>query len=504
MIVEGKDVHATVREDVDVCIIGSGAGGALAALELSRRGLSVVVLEEGGAYFRKDFTGGVKDAMNRMYRNQGADLTTGWPAVMVPSGSCLGGTTVVNMGTSFRAPDPVLQAWSDQGLEDYGPEEMSSYYDRVEDLMSIREVKPEVMGRGGEIIAEGAEKLGLHPKPLRRNVSDACRGCGNCSYGCTEDAKQSMAVNVIPEAESNGAKFYCDTRATMLVHDKEKVCGVHGKVLDRETREFRHNVDISARVVVLSAGAFHTPAFLLYNDMCNRSGQVGKNLKLHLCGRATGIFDEVIDSHKGVCQNLYIDDYYDQGIMLEATFTSPASQLLGIIGNGQHFWDLVRQYRYMASLGLMISEKGSGKVKADSKGQPEIYFSVEQEDAETLHQAMIIADRILFMAGAKKVINANFAAPEVNSITELDKLAREKTRPADFMIMAFHPQGTCRMGTNPKKSVVAPTGECHDLANLYIADASIFPTSLGVNPQETIWAMTLKVTEALARNVFQK
>jgi len=504
MIVEGKDVHSTVREDVDVCIIGSGAGGSLVALELVRKGLSVVVLEEGGAYFKKDFSGRVKDAMNKMYRNQGADLSTGWPAVMVPSGRCLGGTTVVNMGTSFRAPDHVLQSWVDDGLDGYGPSDMAPYYDRVEELMSIREVKPEVMGRGGEVIAEGAKKLGLHPKPIRRNVSDACRGCGNCSYGCTEDAKQSMVVKVIPEADSLGAKFYCDVRATMIVHDKDKVCGVHGKVLDRETGEFRHNVDISARVVVLSGGALSTPAFLLYNGMCNRSGQVGKNLKLHLCGRTTGIFDEVIDSHKGVCQNLYIDDYIDQGIMLEATFTSPASQLVGITGNGQEFWDRIRQYRHMASLGLMISEKGKGKIKADSKGQPEIYFSVEPEDADVLHEAMIIADRILFMAGAKKVINANFAVPEVNDMKELDKLAREKTKASDFMLMAFHPQGTCRMGVKPKKSVVGPTGESHDLKNFYIADASIFPTSLGVNPQETIWAMSLKVAESLARDAFDK
>lgn len=503
MIVEGKDIRSAVREDVDVCIIGSGAGGSTVAGELAGRGLSVVVLEEGGAYFKKDFTGRVKDSFAKLYRNQGTDASTGVPAVIVPTGKCLGGTTVINMGTCFRAPDTVLQDWARMGLQDYGPDKMAPYYDRVEEEMSIQEVKPEVMGRAGELIAEGALKLGLHPRPIRRNVSDDCKGCGNCAYGCTEDAKLSMIVNAIPRAEKAGVVFYCDARAEVLVHDGEKITGVHGRVLDRETGAFLHNLDIAARVVVLSAGALHTPALLLNNGIGNKSGQVGKNLKLHLCTRAMGIFDEVVNANKGVCQNLYIDDYQDQGIMLEATFSGPAIQLAGTIGQGKKLWELCKKYKHMAAIGIMISEKRSGRVRADGKGNPVLTFQVSQEDAETMHKAMIISDRILFAAGANKVVNLNFATPEVNAITELDALAREKTKASDFVMMAFHPQCSCRMGVNPKKSVVGPGGESHDLKNLYIADASVFPTSLGVNPQETVWALSIRTAQAIAQNVFQ-
>lgn len=504
MIIEGKDIHSGVREEVDVCIIGSGAGGAMAAKILAERGLSVVVLEEGGAYFRKDFTGRIKDSMATMYRNQGADATTNMPVVAVPTGKCLGGTTVINMGTCFRAPDHVLRSWEESGLEGYGPEGMAPYYDLIEEEMSIQPVKPEQMGRGGEIIAEGAKKLGLHPRPLRRNVSDDCKGCGNCAYGCLEDAKQSMIVKVIPAADKAGAKFYCDTRANLILHDGEKVTGVTARVMDRETGAFLYNADIWAKVVVLAAGALHTPALLLKNGIANRSGQVGKHLKLHLCARTVGIFDELIDSHRGVCQNLYIDDYLDQGIMLEATFTGPASQLVGLIGIGAELWDLCKDYRHMASLGIMISEKGEGRVRSDGEGNPIMTFDITKEDAETLYKAMIYADRILFMAGAKKVVNGNFKFPVVENMTELDKILREKTRIQDFMILAFHPQGSCRMGANKKKSVVGPDGQTHDLKNLFIADASIFPTSLGVNPQQTIWALAHRVAENIAKNVFDK
>jgi len=504
MIIEGKDVHSTVREDVDVCIIGTGAGGATVARELARAGLSVVALEEGGAYFTRDFTGRIKDGFKRMYRNQGMDATTGIPSIVVPSGKCLGGTTVVNMGTCFRTPDAVLKKWVDEGLTDYEPARMAPYFDRVEEEMSVQPVKPEVMGRNGELVAEGAKRLGLHPHPIRRNVSDACKGCGNCAYGCTESAKQSMILNAIPEADKLGVKFYTDTRALDLVYDKEKITGVHGHVLDRETGAYRHGVDISAKVVVLAAGALHTPALLLKNGLCNRSGKVGKNLKLHLCVRTLGIFDEIVDSHHGVCQNLYIDDYLDQGIMLEATFTGPASQFVGLIGVGKELWDLTKLYRHMASIGIMISEQSSGRVRADDDANPFMTFAMGQEDAETLFKAMIISDRILFAAGAKMVVNGNFAVPRIMSAKDLDSLAREKTKPSDFLLAAFHPQCTCPMGVNPKKSVVSPTGLCHDLKNLYIADASIFPTSLGVNPQETIWALSTRIAEGIAKNVFDK
>ena len=502
MIVSGKDILGSVREDVDVCIIGSGAGGATAARELAQLGLRVVVLEEGPVVSSKDFVGSnIKEAFKHLYRNTGADTTTGIPSILVASGKCLGGTTVVNMGTCFRAPDRILNGWKEQGLTEYGPEGLAPLYDEVEEEMSVQPVKPEVMGRGGQIIAEGATKLGLHPRPIRRNVNNNCHGCGNCAYGCEQDAKQSMILNAIPDAVKAGAVFYCDTRAETLVHDGERITGVHGRVVTEDGCAF-HPVDIAAKAVIMSAGALHTPSLMRKNGV--GGNQVGRNLKLHLCFRTIGIFDEIIDSFHGVCQNLFIDDYVDQGIMLESTFTGPASQMPGIVGVGKDLWDIAKNYRHMASVGIMISEKGTGRVRADGEGNPIMTFSVTKGDAETLHKAMIIADRILFMAGAKRVINGNFEVPTVEKMADLDVIARKQSKASDFLMMAFHPQGSCRMGVNPKKSVVGPDGQCHQMKNLYLADASIFPTSLGVNPQETIWALTKKISRGIARDVFGK
>jgi choline dehydrogenase-like flavoprotein len=500
-IIEGREIRSTVREDADVCIIGSGAGGAVMAKELAEAGARVVVLEEGGYYTRKDFGISIKDAFLRFYRNQGMDTAFGIPSVIVPTGKCLGGTTVVNMGTCFRAPARILKQWEDMGVEGYSESELAPYYEKVESLMSVQPVKDEVMGRGGQIIAEGARKLGLRPEPIRRNVNDECKGCGNCSYGCREDAKQAMHLNYIPWAVEAGARFYCDTRAEMFLHDEHRISGVHGSVRDRKTGAFRHHADISAEVVVLAAGALGSPVLLLQNKIANRSGQVGKNLKMHLCARAIGVFDELIESHRGVCQNLYIADYIEQGIMLEATFTGPASEFPGLAGFDRELWHLAREYRRMASIGIMISESSTGRVRPDPSGNPIISYNTNQEDSNTLKKAALISARILFAAGAKKVYITCSAMPAINSVAEVEEYQDVRIRPGDWLIMAFHPMCTTRMGPHRKSSVVDSHLESHDLRNLFIADAGVFPSSLGVNPQETIWALATKCAEYIARNV---
>ena len=501
-IIEGKDIKSAVREETQVCIIGSGAGGAMVARKLAEHSVRVIVLEEGGVYNSKNYPKTPREVIMKMYRNLGMDATIGIPSIIVPTGKCLGGTTVINMGTCFRVPDWIYQKWQEMGIEGWSKAELDPYYDIVEKIMSVQPVKPEVMGGNGEIIAEGARKLGLHPKPIRRNVNDNCKGCDNCSYGCREDAKQAMHLNCIPYAVERGVKFYCDTKAEIILNDGERVIGVQGSIRDRETGAFRHHIDIACDVVVLCAGALNTPVLLLKNKIANSSGQVGKNLKIHLCGRASGIFEQYIDGHHGVGQCLYIDDYAEElGIMLEATFTGPASEFPGYPGFGAEFCQLVKEYRKTATVGVMVSDTSSGRVTVGIDGEPMMTYNMNQKDADTLKKAMLISARILFAAGAKKVLTTTSVFPIINSLAEVEKFQDIKVSPSHFLLMAFHPMGTCRMGADAKKSVVNLNLEAWDLKNLFIADASVFPTSLGVNPQETIWAFAYRCAEHIVNNV---
>ena len=245
-IIEGKDIHASVREDVDVCIIGSGAGGAVMAKELAQKGARVIVLEEGGFYNKDNYPKTIRECFLKLYRNHGMDTTMGIPAIIVPTGKCLGGTTVINMGTCFRLPSSTHKKWEEMGVAGWSETDLSPYYDQVEKIMSVREIQPDVMGKNGEIIAEGARRMGLHPRPLKHNINEHCKGCGNCSYGCHEDAKQAMTLNYIPQAVNLGAKFFCDSKGEFILNDEKRVMGVRGSVRDRETGIFRHHIEIAA------------------------------------------------------------------------------------------------------------------------------------------------------------------------------------------------------------------------------------------------------------------
>jgi choline dehydrogenase-like flavoprotein len=500
-VIEGKDLKGSVREEVDVCVIGSGAGGAVMAKELAEKGAKVLVLEEGGAFFKDTYPKTIKDCFMKLYRNQGMDSTVGIPAVIVPTGKCLGGTTVINMGTCFRLPPTTHKKWEDLGIKGYSAEDLAPYYDQVEKLMSIHQIPANVMGKNAEMIAEGARRMGLHPKPLNHNINENCKGCGTCSYGCREDAKQAMTLNFIPWAIKHGAKFYCDCKAEHILHDQGRVLGVQGSVRDRDTGMFRHHIEIAADLVILAAGAVNTPVILLKNNICNASGEVGKNLKLHLCGRVIGFFDEIIDGHHGVGQSLGVDDFKELGIMLEATFTGPASELPGFPGFGKEFWDLAKDFRKIVSLGVMVSDTSKGKVTVGVDGEAMMTYNMNQADTETIRKSMLISARILFAAGAKKVITSTSCFPIINSPTDVERFSDKKVHPGDFNTMAFHPMGTCCMGTQKKKSVVDLNLESWEIKNLFITDASVFPTSLGVNPQETIWAFAEKCATHISKNV---
>ncbi len=499
-IIEGKTIKGTVRERCDVCVIGSGAGGAVIAKELASAGLKVIVLEEGGNYFSKDYPQTPIECFMKMYRNQGMDTTIGIPTVLVPTGRCLGGTTVINMGTCFRLPAATHKKWEELGVKGWSAKDLAPYYDQVEEVMNVRPISPEVMGKNGEIVAEGAKRLGLHPMPILRNVNDRCKGCCTCTCGCREDAKEAMTLNYIPRAVELGAKIYCDAKAEVIIHDKERVLGVRGSFRDRETGIFRHLIEISTDLVVVAAGALNTPVLLLKSDICNSSGQVGKNLKLHLCGRVLGVFDQFIDGHHGVGQSLYIDDYADLGIMLEPTFTAPATEFPGMLGFGKELWGHLKEFRKLASIGTMVSDTSTGKVTVGVDGDPMMTYNINQRDADALKKAALISARILFAAGAKKVLTTTSCFPEINSLLEVEKYQDLKVDASQFLLMAFHPMGTCRMGAEPKKSVVNLNLESWDLQNLFIADASVFPSSLGVNPQETIWAFATRCAEHIIKN----
>ncbi len=484
MIIQSRELSTDVSEKVDVCVIGSGAGGAVMAKELSEGGHSVVVLEEGGYFTRKDFNQKTLDMFALMYRDFGFTAAIGMPPILIPTGRCVGGTTVVNSGTCFRAPDYILKKW---GLEGLSSEDLRPSFERVEKIINVAPVSLEVIGKNALVFKRGTEALGLKGAPIPRNTRD-CRGCGVCAYGCPSDAKQAMHLTYLPLASQLGAKIYANCRAQRILTEQRKVKGVEGVFLDQRTNKKTYKMKVEARMVILAANALYSPALLLRNKMANSSGQVGKNLRIHPATRVGALFDEEIEGWKGVPQSYYVDEYFEEGIMLEGIFAPPSFGATNLPFLGKRQKELMKDYRHLAAFGLMISDTSRGRVRIDRKGRPLITYRMNREDVRKMVKGVAIISEIFFEAGAKKVFPFLPDLPEISSREEVDKIRKRKAKATDFGMMAFHPMGTCRMGKNPKKSVVNSYCESHDVANLFVCDGSVFPSSLGVNPQLSIMA----------------
>lgn len=504
MIHDTSNLPEKIQIETDVCIIGSGAGGAVTASVLAESGRRVVVIEEGGHYTRKDFNGDVLDMSRLMYRRMGATTTFGNIPIPLPLGATVGGTTTINSGTMFKTPPKVLKEWEwTYGVVDVSPERMAPYFDKVEEMLDVQPVREEILGQNSKMIRQGAEILGLSHGPLRRNANKNCSGCGVCCFGCPTDGKLPMHLTYIPRAVKFGADIYPNCRATRIVTQGRRVLGVKGVFNKPNSAGQIPTIEVRAKVTVLSAGAIHTPSFLLSQKLCNSSGQVGLNLTIHPAARVGAMFDEPIYGWRGVPQGYYVDEYAGEGIMLEGAHGPPSLMAVSVPGIGREFKEHVSELTNYADFGVMVSDTGRGRVRTRGKsGLPIMFYNLSNEDARRMVKGMALVAAIFLAAGAGEVMPGVWKFPEIRTMKDIQKFRETKIGPADIEAGAFHPLGTCRMGENPQRNVLDSYLKTHDLDNLYIIDGSPFPSSLGVNPQETIMAFAHRSAEHIANTEF--
>lgn len=497
MIYGLEDVDTHVRRTADVVIVGSGAGGGPVARELSGAGYSVVVLEEGAYFTREDFNLDPVDSLVKMYRDAGQTMTLGVPSILLPLGKTVGGTTTINSGTALRILKPILRKWQVvHGLRDLTEEELNLIYAHLEEYLYVKRADPEVAGKVAQTFLRGAEKLGLSSGWLPRNAKD-CEGYGSCVFGCPNDSKQSVNVTFIPDAVANGADVYTCCRVERIKVEDGRAVGVIGSFVDPLTGKRKKNrVDIDARVVVLAAGAVYTPYLLLRQGICNSSGQVGKNLEIHPAVQTVALFDEIMGPPKGIPQSSYVDEFKDEGIVLEGGTVPPEIHALALPFAGKKHFKLMSEYPRMGIFGGMVSDTDSWGRVADlprAGGRPTMLYMLRGKDVEKAKFAVQIMTEIWFAAGARKVITPIAGHYEIRGAKDLKRLEKSRVEARDFYAMtAYHPLGTCRMGDDPEWSVVRPTGESWDVENLYVCDGSVLPSSPGVNPQLTIMALALR------------
>jgi choline dehydrogenase-like flavoprotein len=489
-------------EDADVVVIGSGAGGAAIAKELAESGLSVVVLEEGGYFTRADFSGPPWERFQKLYRANGTTVALGLPTIPLPLGKAVGGTTLVNSGTCFRTPDRVLESWASQwGIEGIDPASMAPFFDRVERIMHVKPVPENVLGENARVFRRGVDALGLHGQPILRNI-EGCRGCGVCAFGCPSDAKQATHISYLPRAQRHGAKIYAKCRAETIMVSDGRARGVVAWMLDPKSGEPRARLTVRAKIVVVAAGAVHTPALLQANALANRSGELGRNLRIHPAAGIGAWMAEDVYGWRGTLQPYYVDDWHaSHDIMIEVTSSIPSIGAGTMPGTGLFTKEILARYKNLASAGLFVSDTSSGRVRrAGSSKEPVVTYRLNKVDTRKLVRGMVHVAEIFFAAGAREVFTGLPGKAFVKSPKELEDVKEEAVKPGAMRLTAFHPVGTARMGADPSKTVVGPWGETHEVANLFVADASVLPSCPTVNPQISIMAFATRTADHIVRN----
>ncbi|HEX5038330.1 MAG TPA: GMC family oxidoreductase N-terminal domain-containing protein [bacterium] len=490
-------VEASDRDlyvEADVCVVGSGAGGAVVAKELAEKGRKVVLIEEGAYYTSKDFGREAVEIVERIYHGGGTQTTVGLPCILLPTGRAVGGTTVINSGTCFRASDQVLEKWRTEfGLTGLTPEALAPYFDRVEKHLHVAPVTEETLGNNSKIFRRGLEAMGLKGFPLPRNA-DTCAGSGMCCFGCPTDAKQAVQLSYVPRAVEKGAKLFARCRVETVIPKLSHGGEVIGRFVDEEGRPGKR-LHVSAHAVVLAAGTLKTPYLLRKNRIVLHNRHVGRHLNIHPTGKIIGVFDELVRAWEGVPQGYGYGGMKSDGILFEGAFTPPSLGAVNISLPAREHKEAMERYDHVASFGFLISDQSRGWIRWLPNGDPIIYYSIHRRELDRYVKGIRFLCEVYLAAGVKKIYTGLRPLPVVTPETGLKDFDKVSIKRTDMEISAFHPLGTCRMAADPERGVVDENGEVHGVKNLFIADGSIFPSSMGVNPQETIMAFANRIAD---------
>jgi choline dehydrogenase-like flavoprotein len=475
--------------DCDVCVVGSGAGGGVAAAVLARAGLDVVVLEAGGHYEEADFDGAELDGFRRLYHGRGTTATDDH-GIGILAGACVGGGTVVNYTTSLRTPDDVRAEWGGVFATDVFDRALDAVCERIG--VTTAESRP---SRREEVMALGLERLGWHQAPMARNVRgcDQDGVCGYCGYGCPLGAKQSTLRTWLVDAQGAGARILARTRAGRVLFQGEQACGVEART------DGGHAVTVRARAVVVACGSLETPALLRRSGLT--APGIGRNLHLHPVGGAFGVFDDEIRPWEGTLQAIRSDQVED--VKLETTAIHPA--LLA----GAAPWRSARQHAELMSwlprislVGVLLRDRDPGEVRVGRDGRPAVRYRLSARDAARLREGTEASARVLEAAGAWRIVSshASYVAYEPGRSGDLGSFLRAADAcgwgPGRLALYSFHQMGTAAMGT-----VCDDEGEVAGTRGLVVADASAFPSASGVNPMVTIEALAYVNASALAAKI---
>ena len=496
--------------EADVLIIGSGAGGGVAAELLTDAGLSVIIVEEGPLRTTRDFHMREAEAYPDLYQESAARKTAD-KAINILQGRCVGGSTTVNWTSSFRTPPTTLAYWQQAlDLKQLSVEAMAPWFAAMEHRLGVRSWPVEPNENNG-LLAQGASRLGIPTHVIPRNVR-GCWNLGYCGMGCPTEAKLSMLVTTLPAAMARGATLISRLRAERLVIRRRQVVGLTARALQPDGLHASPvNVRIKARHVVLTAGAIGTPALLIRSQAPDPYGRVGHRTFLHPTVVSSGVFAQRVEGYAGAPQSVYSDHFLEQhpvdgplGFKLETPPLHPVLFATTLQGFGEQHAALMRDFAHAQVLIALVRdgfhpESQGGRVRLRNDGSPYLDYPLSGVFWEAARRALLAMAEIQFAAGARRVMPVHESASGFSSWSEAKRgIAELPLQPLLCRVVSAHVMGGCAMAATPERGMVDHRGRHFHLDNLTVCDGSIFPTSIGANPQLSIYGHAARSISLLA------
>jgi choline dehydrogenase-like flavoprotein len=491
---------------VDVCVIGSGCGGATAAWVLAEAGLDVLVLEEGGDRTGLELTQRDGEMYDQLYMDRGGRATDDL-AITVLQGRALGGGGVINACDVVPIPDGVLAHWRRRfGLSELTDEVMAPYQARaLEDLSASRPTEDQV-NEANRLLRAGATELGYRGEVMMHNRV-GCGGLGTCLIGCPLNAKKNPRFVAIPNALRAGASFWLRCRAARIEGGTEEVKTIHARVLDERGHHEQRDVTVRARRVIVAANAIGSAQLLLRSGLGNE--HVGQNLMLQPQLPVVAIFDSPVRAFRGIPQAYAVThferhDHPDHGLWgfrIEAVMGTPGivSTLLPFVGP-ENVETMGAYDRIAASL-LLVPDRPSGRVSLCEDERPRIEYTQRGDHKSRLRRAVREAARVYLAAGATEVIVPTVPVVRFRSVADLDRANAMTFAPVTAPLLSAHQQGTVRMAPSASQGGADPDGQVYGTRGVYVFDTSVFPSSASSHTMAPTLAMSRYLASKLAAHV---
>jgi choline dehydrogenase-like flavoprotein len=484
--------HAHLNGDTveaDAVVIGSGAAGAIVAYRLAEAGRRVLVLERGLHLHPSEFEEDEVTQISNLYADGALQLSRDF-SFQVLQGMCVGGSTVVNNAVCFDLPEEVLRRWNGSshgaGLDEA---KLDDSLESVRSWLGVGRPPSRHLQRGADKFVEGARELGLTNAPhsvdvVEANISD-CPGSGYCNIGCPYGTKLSMLDKVLPEGQerfgADGLRILPECRAEKIETRDGRAEAVLARLSDG--RKLR----VKASTVVVSAGAIASSWLLMQSKIAG--SRAGRGVCFNMGSPITADFAEELDSFDGVQISHYLQPEQGSGFVMESWFNPVVSQALNMPGWLDDHRENMRRFRHLTAAGVLVGTNGTARLRPALFGGVDIVYTPAREDVETLVNALKLLCRIYLRAGARRVMPSTFGFHAFTKESDVDQLDRYVKRSDYLSIGSGHPQGGNALSADPAKGVVDPTFRVHGFENLFVCDASVFPTATTVNPQLTVMAL---------------